>query len=1129
MIILYPGYSFQSLVTDLTEIEASEVLAAYTALFHPAIFKHFGKIPQLQSANGTTPDNTTELIVVPPCCEQFPAQNIENYESENNENKNNTKIIRNLKSRKEITNEIIKQFNITHKFKKEIIEDFYTLGTTVLLVNLLAHHLHYMDNSNDSSIVEAFQNIINSINNIDDNNNNSNNIDNNIDNNTSNQSDSNLNSDPNIDANIIVTKNQTDKNDTNPPESELSELVDHKLVTHNLFRDAFERICETKECYYPISSYLLDLTLVVQSTLGEPFRRLLLGRDSVNVFLPSLLLDLLPEIDSFTFEVLKSATASGKVDFVVDDVSEVPLLLFPILEVADKILQGVSIYRERLGISPVIYGRHRVGFAPFLPQILKLAGFKGVLYFSPFDGWYLKQQNQSKMIWRGTDGTKIDALIRYPMKCTTNKEFFDFADNYSNLINSDSVPTGVFASFPVDKNKKIKTETAEKSDTDNYCNNNPDVEDVYELEDPDWCADLHRVSNFTSQLGEFVKLESYFASTSQTGSEESIPVENYITGEPSDIPFWQKIYRDSLTRTVVSAFGTVSQLLNQKKSDKSDLGSVRNSVSAFISAAGLCRAEGAVRNRRCGIAIFNAWNFGRRVFIDVSDWSSLPAVISPIVFAGENEGKKELVVDVPPLGYVVIPAPEKLQDNNSFAATESKNITQQNQANQANQISPQKSQPLKNQSVTEPDSPKSRWNIFRRLFGKKSKPLLISESEDKKAFFLQNEFFVAKVDSDTGMLRSLLTGNYRYNRLSQQLGFRLPKALREVDSRPPNDPNRGYASSIVDDIFIDELGSVTGRLKICGRLVCDDGYDAAKFTEFVTVRRFSRILEFNFAIEPLVEPSGDSAWDSYYAIRSAWNDSSLELRGNLGDGVYSVTKNRVLSPRFIDLRTERRAITFFTEGLPFHRRFGERYLDTILIAKGDNKYDAEGNKIDNNKIDGKEDIDESSNSRELLDKLTSDSASVVRKFRFGVGIDIRHPPASSFEFMLMKDELAVPVCCGDKLVLRWFFRADAANIIALYWEPIFDCEASCDQAANADDVTENNSDKNKPIGFKVYLLETEGIQTNSVLRSFKPVINCRTTNFLNEELQQLNINEAGIPITLRPHELLPLVCFVANS
>ncbi|MDR2345891.1 MAG: hypothetical protein LBE18_07465 [Planctomycetaceae bacterium] len=1121
MIILYPGYSLQSLA-DLSETESDEILSAFTALFHPAVFSHFGKIPQLESVSNISPSSASNLIIVPPCCELHLPQEFENFDFDNN-----VTIIRNIHSRNSIVNEIIKRFNIQHNFCKKYIDDFYTLGTTVLFVSLLANHLHYIDNSHDNSILQALNDIIDNIN---------------SKNNITNSSLSSIAA-MTDDLNIIETKNQSsvlsqtsDINYSSSSDAVQSDAVE--IDTHNLFRTAFERICEMKEFYYSVNSYLLDLTLVVKTTLGEPFRQLLKDRNNVNLILPSLLLDLLPEIDSESFAELKSAVSAGKVNFVADDVSESPLLLQPLLDAADKILQGISIYRDLFGVIPTIYGRQKVGLTPFLPQILKLSGFKSVLFFAALDGWHLKQRNQSKMIWKGIDGTNIDALIRYPKSCTTNKDLFDFADHYSDLLNSDSVPTAVFASFPLDKTQNNKKENNGKINTNNSCtdiscnensfNNNSESDNSDNNDIPNWYKDLQRMSSYTSQLGESIGLESYFATTERTGSEEFISAENFLNVEPSDIPYWIKLYRENLTRVIKSALSTVSQLLIDPKSaarpsDKSqteiDSGTISEYVREFASAVGLrCivdkndKTNNNENSASCeikseqdlpeqdlhrGIAIFNVWNFGRRVFIDVSDWSKLPSAVSPIIFAGEKLGKKEIVVDIPPLGYTFIPVPEKITTENPSTSDEvdKKKIVIQAEGSSVGGLS-----------------------ILTQFFKKRAEPSLVTRSDNGAAFFLQNEFFVAKIDSDTGMLRSLFTSNYRYNRLSQQLGFRLPKAIRDIDSRPAKDPNRGYANSAADEIEINELGSVTGSIRIKGRLICDDGRDAAIFSELVTIHRYSRILEFHITLEPILEPSGDSAWDSYYAIRSAWNDRSFELRGSLGDGLYSVTTNRVLSPRFIDLRNEKRSITFFSEGLPFHRRFADRYLDTILIAKGDNKYDAEGNKIDNNNIDSCIDSCDGSNR-------------VTRNFRFGVGIDIRHPSASSFEFMLMKNEMAIPVCHAEnKVFSRWLFRLDSANIIALHWEPFYNDTNIKNSKENippdniVEKCSENYSNKDELIGFKIYLLETEGTQTSSVLRSFKPITNSYATNLLGEVLQQLNINEAGVQITMHPHELLPLVC-----
>ncbi|MDR1925188.1 MAG: hypothetical protein LBQ66_12525 [Planctomycetaceae bacterium] len=1220
MIVLYPGYSFHSLLSELEEAESSELMVAYTAAFHPAIIKHFGKTPKFETASSLTPDNMHGLIIVPECCESYlPADFAEG-------DLDDVIVIRHLKSRHEIVEEVIRRCEIENNFRDEFVDDFYTFGVANLLITLLAQHLHYLDIIDESALLQPLIKI--------------------------------------IDIEIESAKNKLEHADDPLDQNGESTTA---VTIREQFKEAYDHICTTKENYYPSSMYLVELVLVVRSTLGESFRRLLVERGGWNLFLSSGLLDVLPDVAAETFSELRRAADSGKINFIADDISDQPLLLLPILDAADKILQGVSIYRDRLSISPTIYGRQKSGLAPFLPQILKLAGFSGVIYFSPLDGWHLSNRNHSKMVWQGVDGTKIDALARYPMGNTSSRNFFNFAEHYSEFINVDNIPTTAFAAFPVDKAIQTKQnivsnnpDEADNVDANVDANNATDIDtdaDADGVDDADaekiakkdeqnnstncevidWCRALRRISEFAPQLTDYVSLKSYFESTAQIGEPEFFSYESYSAGEPVNIQFWLQIYRNSVTRVVKSALETAAQLLGQKLSG--------DHITDFISATEFQKSEKIDSKNRVnipndvklqsGILVLNAWNFTRRAFVDVSDFGELPEVISPIVYAGvnycnekeseiffDNKNKNnsedsylkrlEIVVDVPPLGYVFIANPNPraaILDNDKFD-NDKKEERVVLSHNSSNSISPKNAGSPKKSGVL---------NFFAKLFHVDRSKRLITKLEDNAAYILQNEFFVARIDSDTGMLRSIFTSGYRHNQLSQQLGFRLPKSLREIDPRPANDPNRGYASPVVDAVWIEMDGEVTGCLKFRGRLICEDGMEIAKFTESATIRKFSRILEFNFSIEPTKgqwldwfaknynnsdtnnsnenqnnntntnNPKDQSSWDSYFAIRSAWNDRSLELRGCLGDGVYyAPNSNRILSPRFVDLRGERHSLTFFSEGLPFHRRFGERHLDTILIARGELDFNNDNNvnndNIDNNN-DRKLDIIETINDPSANDAFpknakpnesqdTNESGKFVYRFRYGVGVDIRHPVASSFEFMLPKRELQIPVTILKKIaddentippnkiaankssatkitankqktkpksISSWFFRIDSPNIIVLYWQPIF---VKDDNKFNKNDGTKKSGKLNandamkvadggqvsvgldaKPIGFKVFLLETEGAATKSVLRSFRQVKRSFSTNLLDEELQQMTITEAGIKIELHPNELLPLTAY----
>ena len=443
------------------------------------------------------------------------------------------------------------------------------------------------------------------------------------------------------------------------------------------------------------------------------------------------------------------------------------------------------------------------------------------------------------------------------------------------------------------------------------------------------------------------------------------------------------------------------------------------------------------------IFLANPWSWPRRAFLDVSDWPTLPAEESPVVLARQNDKRKEIVVDVPPMGYAVIAKPT-VTDNDQQPLSKKKNIP-----------------------------------FLAALFGnpvsdpaiKSAKPLIekheqkLDAKSTRTVYRLQNEYFEANIDATIGLLRSLFTNEHRNNRLSMQLGFRLPKELRKKDERDSDNPNHGYAGMAADDIVIERIGPVTGRLRINGRLVCPDGSVAATFTQTLTVRRTSRVIEVDIELSPVMEP-GDSSWDSYYAIRTAWNDNTLDLRGGIGNASHILTADILQAPQFIDLRSEKTSLTLLTGGLPFHRKFGETKLDTILIAKGE----------------------------------------TARKFRFGIGVDLAYPVPASLEFLGDPEQLVRPVSTIPKNPASWLFHIGAKNVIALHWEPLFD-------------------DDDRRTGLRVFLLETEGRRAHFALRSFKLPKQAVKQDLLGNMVKELRIDDDSVLIDMHGHELLPLAIY----
>ena len=386
-------------------------------------------------------------------------------------------LIRNTPHRNDIVQQILAARNCpAHSFDEDFIADCYVFAAARLLIALLNRNMHYMQTPDEtrlkSSITDALQ--------------------------------------------AVKDDRQED--------------------VRRAMQHAFDEIARAKDTYHSTQNYFIELTLAAPTTLGEPLRQLLCRQEKINLFMSSSILETLPETNPGTFSQLKSATEQGKVCFIADESETESQPLLPILDAADRILAGISLYRDLLNVSPKIYGRLTTGLSPALPQLLKLTEWSGAIHFAPLAGWKIKETDQSKIVWQGTDNTSVDALVRYPIDATVFLGFFEFADQLSTQINQDSVPTSVFALFPGQKSP--------------------------------WLDMLRRFNRFTSGLGKFVDIEEYFSSTVYSGGLQRFDCERYPVNALNEavenpISKWNELHRNSTDRLVQSSLETLLKLMDR--------------------------------------------------------------------------------------------------------------------------------------------------------------------------------------------------------------------------------------------------------------------------------------------------------------------------------------------------------------------------------------------------------------------------------------------------------------------------------------------------------------------------------------------------------------------------------------
>ena len=316
---------------------------------------------------------------------------------------------------------------------------------------------------------------------------------------------------------------------------------------------------------------------------------------------------------------------------------------------------------------------------------------------------------------------------------------------------------------------------------------------------------------------------------------------------------------------------------------------------------------------------------------------------------------------------------------------------------------------------------------------------------------LRNEFVEVEVDAKTGGLRYIRDYGARANRLSLQLARRLDSATLAEDD---DSYSSLYSKMVAKEIKIGENSAIRGEIIVDGELV--DGANAlALFKLIYRLERGSRVLGMSIDLEPVDKLSSDP-WNSYYAIRSAWQNEACDIYGSLQETRQRFTAKRFESPLFVEIDDAERRTAILTGGLAYHRRVGQRMLDTILICKGE----------------------------------------TTREFEIGIGADVQNP------FRESKRLLSTPIVLRNQrgpkqLKTSWLFHTDARNVVANSWSI--------------------RSGERK--GFVVRFAEIECKTTKVTVSAVRNVAEARKTDFLGQTLDHCEVDGNKITFSMHGHEL----------
>lgn len=646
-----------------------------------------------------------------------------------------------------------------------------------------------------------------------------------------------------------------------------SEIARRHLTT------CFEMLLESRERFYPVECFLLDLCLVPADGNQEALARVIDSPTPVNLQAPARtwreLVDRAPEWK----DRVRAALKRQSVELVGGEEDELVSTLMSQEATIWQLQQGSEFYEQTFGTIPLTWGRKRFGIGPHLPHLLDRFGYQGALHLVLDDGIY-PEQEQSQVQWEGSSGNCINAISRIPIAADGAAGMLRFPERMSESMDMDHVAAVMFARWP-------------------------------DMRTP-FLEDLRRAHAYAPVLGKFLRFTEYFCHASgpaqrashQAGqylspalvqaaaARESDPISRYVRYWERQRNFERAAWTHQIERLLRNEFGPDSaakglECIIQNAHPEATTESQATAEAAIMQAldsatTGLQTLLTTNGEAGPGVLVINPLSFPRRVLIE---WpaGSVPvpdASISGMQIEGDHVFA---LVSLPPCGFVWLSAQPRSED---------------------------------------------------------SAPGKIPLAEE---LLLRNDLFEVRLSDITGGIAGIQTYRRSPNRISQQVTLRFPheKLVSFGEGNERESYKTFYTSMQLRESRILSEGPLIGEIETIGDLFDENaGEVVATYRQRTRVVRGKPLVEIDLEIAPARELQ-DNPWTNYFGCRFAWKHIEVALTGSMQQGAHAVTGPRIEAPQFLEIADDDFRTTILTPGLPFHRQTGERMLDTLLITDGE--------------------------------------------------------------------------------------------------------------------------------------------------------------------------------------------------
>ena len=796
-------------------------------------------------------------------------------------------------------------------------------------------------------------------------------------------------------------------------------VSDDRETADRMLQSCFDQLGQERDHYYSLDVNLVDVTLLAPSTLGASLKKQLGSSHPPTSLLASAsLVRKLRDEQPESMQLLNTTLAqrSGVLVGGLDQERPHPLMSF------DAVRRDLARAREaysELGVAqPKVFSRYSFGAVPDMSLHLRRSGFIGCMLIAWDSGDY-PQGTQAKISWEASDGTFLPALTPKVIDAADPSSFLVLGLKAGESLDREQVPALVLAHWP-----------------NRYC-------DYFHL--------LVAITKRTPALGKWVLADDFFENTDASYHQERLAANQFhqdwlnTTGQLSIAQFFDRTQAYQRLQSLANAVQNLANLAYQLDQ--------YHQVPATITPA-----DGEAHTPTHSAAPLAMWAPDLSLL-----WDRLDALLDPSTAEGETESVGE-VLDALKSSWLhrlvkhLAPGAKAINADQMGQVQESARLILNPYScasrvpvhlNSKQMLAPESScmhaaGTVNGDHVTLIDAPQFGFVLagVSDSVSAKSKQRALAEAGG----LLQNEFFEAQIDAQRGHLRSLHVPGRRGNRFSFSL------ARRETSGKEFR-----HSEMKADRVETLVNSNVFSSIRSQGQLL-DQGEMVGRFQIDFSTWRGSRVLEVTARLHDLPQLAEDP-WKSAYVLRFAWPTESAILRTFASGSREPWARGICIAPQLIEIDETEYRTYLLTGGLEFHRRFEDRFLETLIAVNGQTEV----------------------------------------THRFGIAVDLPHPQQAAAQFTDRQFEVPLSVASPVQNKSSWMYSVDAKNSKLDLEGPLV-------------------NEAGKLVGQRLRLAETEGKAANAVIRCPRDVSEAYRVDNLGGRLGKLTVAGDSCTIALRANE-----------